>query len=47
MKDISNIQRRDFIKNTTKAAAAFSIVPSVVLGGPNHVAPSDTLYVAP
>ena len=46
MKDISNIQRRDFIKNTTKAAAAFSIVPSFVLGGPNHVAPSDTLYIA-
>lgn len=42
----SRIHRRDFIKHTTKAAAAFSIVPSFVLGGPRHIAPSDTLYIA-
>ena len=28
------------------AGAAFSIVPSHVLGGPGKVAPSDTLYIA-
>jgi predicted dehydrogenase len=40
------VHRRDFIKTSAKTAAAFSIVPSFVLGGPNHVAPSDTLYIA-
>jgi predicted dehydrogenase len=42
----NDIPRRVFLKNSTKAAAAFSIVPSFVLGGPRHVAPSDTLYIA-
>lgn len=41
-----NLPRRSFMKNTTKAAAAFSIVPSFVLGGSKHIAPSDTLYIA-
>lgn len=39
------MQRRKFIKNAAAASAAFSIVPSHVLGK-THIAPSDTLYVA-
>lgn len=39
------MQRRKFLKNASAASAAFSIVPSYVLGK-NHVPPSDTLYVA-
>lgn len=39
------MKRRDFLKHSTIAGAAFSIVPSYVLGK-KHVAPSDTVYVA-
>lgn len=39
------MKRRKFIKNTAASSAAFSIVPSYVLGK-EHVPPSDTLYVA-
>ena len=39
------MQRRKFIKSAAATSAAFSIVPSYVLGK-NHVPPSDTLYVA-
>ena len=39
------MNRRKFIKKTAGASAAFTIVPSYVLGG-NHIPPSDTLYVA-
>ncbi|EAR16399.1 Gfo/Idh/MocA family protein [Robiginitalea biformata] len=39
------MQRRKFLKNTAASTAAFSIVPSFVLGK-GHVPPSDTLYVA-
>ncbi|PCE66463.1 Gfo/Idh/MocA family protein [Sediminicola luteus] len=39
------MKRRTFVKNVAASSAAFSIVPSYVLGK-NHVAPSDTLYVA-
>lgn len=39
------MQRRKFIKSAAATTAAFSIVPSFVLGK-NHVAPSDTLYMA-
>ncbi|MEM7187517.1 MAG: Gfo/Idh/MocA family oxidoreductase, partial [Bacteroidota bacterium] len=39
------MKRRSFIKKSAAATAAFTIVPSFVLGG-NHVPPSDTLYVA-
>ena len=39
------MKRRKFIKQTAGASAAFSIVPSFVLGG-EHIAPSDTLYIA-
>ena len=38
------MKRRSFIKNTAAAGAAFTIVPSFVLGG-KHIAPSDTLYI--
>ena len=39
------MNRRKFIKQTAGATAAFSIVPSFVMGG-NHIPPSDTLYMA-
>ncbi|MFP2997895.1 Gfo/Idh/MocA family oxidoreductase [Spongiivirga sp. MCCC 1A20706] len=39
------MKRRTFIKNSAAASAAFTIVPSFVLGK-EHVPPSDTLYVA-
>ncbi len=39
------MHRRNFLKNTAAGTAAFSIVPSFVLGK-THVPPSDTLYVA-
>ena len=38
------MKRRKFVQNVSASTAAFSIVPSFVLGK-NHVAPSDTLYV--
>ncbi len=39
------MQRRKFLKNAAASSAAFTIVPSFVLGK-NHVPPSDTLYMA-
>ncbi|WP_417015788.1 Gfo/Idh/MocA family oxidoreductase [Alistipes sp.] len=36
------LNRRDFLK-TAGAATLFTIVPRWVLGGPNHIAPSDQL----
>src|SRR6478735_6068372 len=41
-----NPSRRDFIKNTSLAAAGFMIVPRFVLGGKGYRAPSDMLNVA-
>lgn len=38
--------RRDFIKNSSLAAAGFMIVPRHVLGGKGYVAPSDRLTIA-
>lgn len=38
------MQRRKFIKKSAAASAAFSIVPSFVMGK-GHIPPSDTLYV--
>lgn len=38
--------RRNFIKNTSIAAAGFMIVPRHVLGGKGYVAPSDRLNIA-
>jgi predicted dehydrogenase len=39
------MKRRSFVKQVAASSAAFSIVPSHVLGK-THVPPSDTLYVA-
>ena len=38
------MQRRKFIKNAATTSAAFTIVPSYVMGK-SHIPPSDTLYV--
>lgn len=38
--------RREFIRNTSFAAAGFFIVPRFVLGGKGYIAPSDRLLVA-
>lgn len=38
------MKRRSFIQKSVAASAAFTIVPSFVLGK-NHIPPSDTLYV--
>jgi myo-inositol 2-dehydrogenase / D-chiro-inositol 1-dehydrogenase len=40
------MDRRKFIRNSAASVAAFSIVPSYVLGGPTHIAPSDQLTKA-
>jgi myo-inositol 2-dehydrogenase / D-chiro-inositol 1-dehydrogenase len=40
------MDRRKFIRNGVASAAAFSIVPAHVLGGPAHIAPSDQLTKA-
>lgn len=40
------ISRRQFIGTTAAAAAAFTIVPRHVLGGPGFTPPSDTLNIA-
>jgi predicted dehydrogenase len=40
------ISRRSFIKKAAAGAAAVTIVPRFVLGGPGFTAPSDTLYIA-
>ncbi|MGF1587521.1 MAG: Gfo/Idh/MocA family oxidoreductase [Bacteroidales bacterium] len=40
------MNRRKFIKNGVASAAAFTIVPAWVLGGRNHIAPSDQLTKA-
>jgi myo-inositol 2-dehydrogenase / D-chiro-inositol 1-dehydrogenase len=39
----NNSNRRTFIKSSLAAAAAFTIVPRHVLGGPGYLAPSDEL----
>ena len=43
---VAGTSRRDFIKNTSLAAAGFMIVPRFVLGGKGYTAPSDMLNVA-
>lgn len=40
------LDRRNFVKTTLATAAAITVVPSYVLGGPRHVAPSDKVNVA-
>ncbi len=42
----SGISRREFLGNTAKAAAVFTIVPSHVVSGLGYKAPSDKLNVA-
>ncbi len=42
----SGISRREFLGNTAKAAAVFTIVPSSVVSGLGHRAPSDKLNIA-
>jgi hypothetical protein len=42
----SGISRREFLGNTAKAAAVFTIVPSHVVSGLGHKAPSDKLNIA-
>jgi predicted dehydrogenase len=45
MSEQDNISRRKFL-GATAAAAAFTIVPRHVLGGPGYTAPSDKLNIA-
>ena len=40
------VSRRDFVKKTAVAAAAFTVVPRHVLGGRGYTAPSDKLNIA-
>ena len=40
------LPRRQFVRNAALAAAAFTIVPRHVLGGPRHIAPSDRVNIA-
>ncbi len=40
------LKRRDFIKNTATAAAGLTILPSYVISGLGHRAPSDKLNIA-
>jgi predicted dehydrogenase len=45
-KQDNNFSRREFLTTTGTAAAAFTIVPRHVLGGPGYQAPSDMVNVA-
>ncbi|MEP6584857.1 MAG: Gfo/Idh/MocA family oxidoreductase, partial [Ginsengibacter sp.] len=42
----SQMNRRKFVELATASAVAFTIVPRHVLGGKNHVAPSDKITLA-
>ncbi|HOD81520.1 MAG: 1,5-anhydro-D-fructose reductase [Planctomycetes bacterium ADurb.Bin126] len=42
----SKFTRRQLLARTAGAAAAFTIVPRFVLGGPKFVAPSEKVYIA-
>lgn len=42
----AGVSRRSFLSTTGSAAAAFTIVPRHVLGGPGYLAPSDMVNVA-
>ena len=46
MQSKKNNPRREFIKKSAVALAAFTIVPRFVLGGPGYLAPSDHLTKA-
>lgn len=45
-KEKNTMSRRNFIGNVTTAAAGFTIVPSYVVSGLGHIAPSDKLNIA-
>jgi len=45
-KENNGISRRRFIGNVATAAAGFTILPSYVVGGLGHIAPSDKLNIA-
>jgi predicted dehydrogenase len=45
-KDSSELSRRKFIATSAAAAAGLTILPSKVIGGLGHKAPSDTLNIA-
>ena len=42
-KNISQSNRRQFLKNTLQASAAFTIIPRFVMGGKKFTAPSDQI----
>jgi len=44
--DTKTMNRRDFLASTAVAAAAFTIVPRYVLGGPGYTPPSEKLNIA-
>ncbi|MGB3618714.1 MAG: Gfo/Idh/MocA family oxidoreductase [Catalinimonas sp.] len=44
--EFSGMNRRTFLKGSAMTAAAFTIVPRHVLGGPGYTAPSDKLNIA-
>jgi hypothetical protein len=46
MKQKKNMNRRKFIGSTAAAAAAFTVVPRHVLGGPGFIAPNDKVNLA-
>ncbi len=46
MSNINNVSRRHFLKKAGASTAAFTIVPRYVLGGANHIAPSERINVA-
>lgn len=41
-----SLPRREFVRSAALTAAAFTIVPRHVLGGPRHIAPSDRVNIA-
>ncbi|WP_205943529.1 Gfo/Idh/MocA family oxidoreductase [Pedobacter polaris] len=45
-KEMTDNSRRNFLKTSAIAAAAFTIVPRHVLGGQGYLAPSDRLIIA-
>ena len=46
MKEVKNITRRTFLGTAASAAAGFTILPSNVIAGLGHKAPSDKLNIA-
>jgi len=46
MEKKNRMSRRNFLRNSSAAVAGFTILPSYVVGGMGHVAPSDKLNIA-